>query len=495
MGQMRHITDSVSSAYGDRRTLYKEGNSSVSVASMMKRSESVATSMYDKYCQATLLNNFVRRVSDSIDAPATHGQQVNMMSDFGPYVPEILPIITAWYPDFPLKDLISVQPISQDLAYVFYSKLVTGTNKAPTIVGEAVETATGMRVINGKYPTGEIFGETIPYDQTEFGANGLISATAYYALNVSGDYLEKYKLDVVRDGAVAATYVPAGISGKRINLAIQGSDVADGKSYMDIESGAIVLGSEEALAAGDSLNINYVWNLDYAIQENIPRVKEHIDKVELRATPRAIAMTWTVFAEALRKTQFQKDIRVENAKRVMNLLYQYQVRYILDDLWTFSTGGTYNLNINSSMVMSLDVLASSISRQLSQMATQIEITTGMIEGNRLVVGKDLKSFFESLPTTWFKPVAYNSGWSTARELGTFGKWKVYYDPYRADNEAMMLWKGSEWYQAPYIMAPFMPIVPTDVVNIGVLNTQAICSMEAYKFLYPQSVLKIKVQYV
>ena len=53
MGQMRHITDSVSSAYGDRRTLYKEGNSSVSVASMMKRSESVATNMYDKYCQAT----------------------------------------------------------------------------------------------------------------------------------------------------------------------------------------------------------------------------------------------------------------------------------------------------------------------------------------------------------------------------------------------------------------------------------------------------------
>ena len=102
MGQMRQITDSVSSAYGDRRTLYKEGNSSVSVASMMKRSESVATNMYDKYCQATLLNNFVRRVSDSIDAPATHGQQVNMMSDFGPYVPEILPIITAWYPDFPL---------------------------------------------------------------------------------------------------------------------------------------------------------------------------------------------------------------------------------------------------------------------------------------------------------------------------------------------------------------------------------------------------------
>lgn len=493
---MRRITDSVSAAYADKRVIVKDGNDAISVASIMQRADKAGalSSMYDKYAQATLLNNFIRKVSDSIDAPATHGQQVNMMSDFGPYVPEILPIISAWYPDFPLKDLISVQPISQDLAYVFYSKLVTGTNKAPTIVGQVVETANGPRQINGYYPTGEIFGETIPADQIEEDGAGIVAVTAYYALNTTGDYLEKYKIVAMNGNEEVAVYFASGVAGGRVNL-INEADASDNAAYMDIESGAIVL-PKVALADIDSLNVNYVWNLDYAIQENIPKVKEQIDKIELRAQPRALSMTWTVFAEALRKSQFKKSIREENARRVMNLLYQYQVRYILDDMWTYSRGGWGQININQNMTMSLDVLASNVSRQLKAYATQIEVTTGMVEGNRLVVGKDLKAFFESLPTNWFQPVKYNSPWSTAREIGTFAGFKVYYDPWRGDDEALMSWKNSEeWWAAPYILAPYMPIVPTDTVNIGVLNTQAICSMEAYKFMHPTSVIKLKVRYI
>lgn len=494
-GAMRRITDSVSAAYNDKRVIVKDGANVISVSSLMSSSDKLGATptMYDKYAQATLLNNFVRKVSDSIDAPATHGQQVNMMSDFGPYVPEILPIITAWYPDFPLKDLISVQPISQDLAYVFYSKLVTGTNKAPTIVGQVVETANGPRQINGYYPTGEIFGETIPADQIEADGDGIVAVTAYYALNTTGDYLEKFKIEAKKENTVLATYYASGVAGGRINLANEG-DAQDAGAYMDIESGAIVL-PNVALDSIDSLSVNYVWNLDYAIMENIPKVKEQVDKVELKAQPRAISMTWTIFAEALRKSQFKKSIREENARRVMNLLYQYQVRYILDDMWIYSRGGWGELTINQNMTMSLDVLASNVSRQLKAYATKIEVTTGMIEGNRLVVGRDLKAFFESLPSNWFQPVRYNSNWSTAREIGTFAGFKVYYDPWRGDDEAMMSWKGTDWWAAPYIMAPFMPIVPTDVVNIGVLNTTAIASMEAYKYIHPTSVIKLRVRYM
>lgn len=499
-GQIRRITDSVASAYNNRKPFCKlDGAAGYdSVSSLMAKSEKFAegrlSSMYDRHVQATLIQNFVNRVQDSIDAPATHGQQVNMMSDFGPYVPEVLPIVMAWYADFPLRELISVQAINQDLAYVFYSKLVTGTNKAPTIVGQVVETAQGIRRINGYYPTGEIFGETIPVDQLEADGNDLLAAVAYYALNTTGDYLSKYKFDVVgTDGAVRATYVATGIMGENVQLAPAGGAASDG-SYINIISGGLVL-KNVALEGVAYVNANYVWNLDYAIQENIPKVKEQVDKVELRAQPRALSMTWTVFAEALRKSQFKKSIREENARRVMNLMYQYQVRYILDDMWIYATGGTGVITINQSMTMSLDVLAANVSRQLKQYATQIEQTTGMIEGNRLVVGKDLKAFFESLPTTWFRPTRTNETWSTARKIGEFGSFVVFYDPYRGDNEALMSWKGDDWYAAPYIMAEYLPIVPTDVVNIGVLNTMAIASMEAYKYVYPQSVIKLQVRYI
>ena len=487
----RRVTDSIAAARADKRT-----------AKAMLKSEKLGnlTTLKERGIQAGILNNFSRAIQDSIDAPATRGQQVNMMSDFGPYIPEVFPIVAAWYPDFPLKDLISVQDMNQDLAYLFFSKLVTGTNKAPTITGQVVETATGMRQINGYYPTGEIMGETIPEEQLEYDATTqeLVAMTAYYALNTSGDYLEKFLINVYNDNAIVATLIATTVQNGKVMLVNSANPGVSNGSYMVVESGAIMLASADIAnlktTTGVCLNVNYVWNLDYAIQENIPKVKEQVERVEMRAIPRAIGMEWTIFAEALKKSQFNTDIRVENTKRVLDLLYQYQVRYILDTMWTYAAGAPGTITLNMSNNFSLDVQAADLMRQLKQYATQIEIATGRIEGNRLVVGKNLKSFLESLPTTWFKPVATPSGFSSPREIGTFGTFKVYYDPYRADNEAFMTYRGSEFYDAAMYLGIFLPIVPTDTVALGVTVRQSMVSMEAYCFHKKTAVVRLTVNY-
>lgn len=487
----RRVTDSIAAARADKRT-----------AKAMLKSEKLGnlTTLKERGIQAGILNNFSRAIQDSIDAPATRGQQVNMMSDFGPYIPEVFPIVAAWYPDFPLKDLISVQDMNQDLAYLFFSKLVTGTNKAPTITGQVVETATGMRQINGYYPTGEIMGETIPEEQLEYDAttNELVAMTAYYALNTSGDYLEKFLINVYQDNAIVATLIATTVQNGKVMLVNSANPGVSNGSYMVVESGAIMLASADInniqATTGVCLNVNYVWNLDYAIQENIPKVKEQVERVEMRAIPRAIGMEWTIFAEALKKSQFNTDIRVENTKRVLDLLYQYQVRYILDTMWTYAAGAPGTITLNMSNNFSLDVQAADLMRQLKQYATQIEIATGRIEGNRLVVGKNLKSFIESLPITWFKPVATPSGFSSPREIGTFGTFKVYYDPYRADNEAFMTYRGDQWFDAAFYCGIYLPIVPTDTVALGVTVRQSMVSMEAYLFHKKTAVVRLTVNY-
>lgn len=487
----RRVTDSIAAARADKRT-----------AKAMLKSEKLGnlTTLKERGIQAGILNNFSRAIQDSIDAPATRGQQVNMMSDFGPYIPEVFPIVAAWYPDFPLKDLISVQDMNQDLAYLFFSKLVTGTNKAPTITGQVVETATGMRQINGYYPTGEIMGETIPEEQLEYDTttNELVAMTAYYALNTSGNYLEKFLINVYKSNAIVATLIATTVQNGKVMLVNSAHPGVSNGSYMVVESGAIMLASADIPSIRDTtgvcLNVNYVWNLDYAIQENIPKVKEQVERVEMRAIPRAIGMEWTIFAEALKKSQFNTDIRVENTKRVLDLLYQYQVRYILDTMWTYAAGAPGTITLNMSNNFSLDVQAADLMRQLKQYATQIEIATGRIEGNRLVVGKNLKSFLESLPTTWFKPVATPSGFSSPREIGTFGTFKVYYDPYRADNEAFMTYRGDQWFDAAFYCGIYLPIVPTDTVALGVTVRQSMVSMEAYLFHKKTAVVRLTVNY-
>ena len=112
-------------------------------------------SLQEKGTQAQVLLN-CKKIMDSAD-------MANFMkiSNFGPYIPELWPIVTAWYPEFPLKELICVQGMEQPLCYMAFSQLKTGTTKAPTVAGQLVETATGMRTINGAYPTGEVQGEIL----------------------------------------------------------------------------------------------------------------------------------------------------------------------------------------------------------------------------------------------------------------------------------------------------------------------------------------------
>lgn len=486
--RMSRITDSIEVA-----------NSHGRLASMLSAVEKAGgfNSLAEKGIEAQILLNFKNTVMDKItdsSDTATRGQQVNMMSDFGPYVPEVLPVIAAWYPEFPLKDLISVQDMNQDLAYLLFSKLITGTNKAPTLVGQVVETPLGQRQINGYYPTGVVIGEQIPGAQMSVEDGKLVGAVTYYALKTSGDYLKKFKL-VVDENGTKKTYRAFAVVGKEISLCdASAPEVAVEGATWDIESGGFYIPTSESDTTNISAVANYVWDLDYAVDENIPKVKEQVEKVEMRAEPRVLAMQWTIFAEALKKAQFGKDIRTETTTRVLDVLYQYQVRYVLDEMFEDAEGALKTITIPKTGIYSVDVAYNNVMNQLKGIATDIEYASGRMEGNRIVCGRDFKNWCESLPNTMFQPVAQPAGFSSPRKIGTLGTFEVYFDQRRGNDEAFMTYRGSEWYDAAYYMGVFLPIVPTDAIAINVTVRQAFASMEAYKYHKPSCVFPIKVTF-
>ena len=456
------------------------------------------TQLHDKGVEAQVLGNF----GHIMDSAA--GQTI-MTGDYGPYVMEVWPVVTAWYPDFPLKDLISVEDMDKPLAYLFFSVLKTGTDKAPSVVGQNVETPLGYRQISGVYPTGEIIGEDIPNTQIEYNtdAKASVSLLAYAHLNTTANYLDKVKLTVIGDTTVV--FYAASVSNGKIILKAGTDGVADSKNYIDIETGAIYINEPTSAKTITEIKANYVWDIEYATDDNIPTVKEDIQMVPMEAIPRAIAMKWTIFSEYLKKSQFGVDIRTENTKRVLNLIYQFQVRYILDDLYEYSTGtaavdgaaatDTITINIPQSTALSVEVKSQEVTRKLKQVATAIEIASGRIEGNRIVCGKNFKSFVESLPNTLFQPTRQPSGFSGPREIGKYGTFTVYYDQLRGDDEAFMTYRGTEWYDASYYMGVFCPIIPTDAAALNVTVREAFCSMEAYKYHKPNCVIKLKFESV
>lgn len=445
-------------------------------------------SLAEKGIEAQILTNFQRIMDSDL------GQQLTTSANFGPYVMELWPVVTAWYPDFPLKDLISVQSMDKPLAYLAFSKLLAGTNKAPTVVGEEVETPLGKRKIRGSYPTGEIMGEEIPATQMENDGTNTLALLHYCPLNLHADYPQKIRIEIT-GGANAGTYVYFSASGNTITLAKSTTPTVASNITIDIQSGAITI--PETTKQVTKIKANYVWNLDYADDMKIPTVTEDITLEIMEAIPRAIGMKWTMFSEYL-KTQFGTDIREENTKRILNLLYQYQVRYVLDTMYDYATGNNSTpvvLNIPGATTMSVEVKSQEVQKELKKIATDIEYASGRVEGNRIVCGKNFKTFVESLPSTLFQRKATPQGFSGPREIGTYGTFKVYFDPFRDDEDALMTYRGDEWYDSTMYLGVFMPITPTDAVALGVQVREAFCSMEAYKLHKPSCIYKIKVKFV
>jgi len=436
----------------------------------------------DQGIQAGILSNF-QRVTDSVE-----GRDFIKSSNYGPFLPELWPIITAWYPEFPLKDLVSVQDMEQDLAYIITSELLAGTNKSDTFMGDKVETPTGVRNLKGRYPTGEIFGEELLGDDLVLESTNTVAALAYMPLLVAADDLANTKVEVWNAAKTvkSATYHAGSVSGGKVTL-LDASEAAVGT--IEIATGILSITAKD-LTAG-ALIVSYVWNIEFANDENIPTVIEDMKMVAIQAKPQVLAMKWTIFAEYIKKKQFGIDIRTQNTKRVLDLLYQYQVRYILDKLYNGATGAAQTVTFPT-LGTDLNVRVQNFLQQLNTISNVIQVNTGRIEGNKLVVGNDAKSYLESLPDIFFKPEAKGKdyGFNGPRKIGEIGRFDVFFDNKLGDAEGFMTYKGSEWYDAAAYYGVFLPIAPTDVININIHARQAFVTMTAFKLDKPAAICKI-----
>lgn len=432
----------------------------------------------DQANQAQILHSFSKIMDSSL------AQDFIKTSNFGPYVAEFWPVVTAWYPNFPLKDLISVQSMKEPLGYLFFSSLKAANTKSPTAQGDLVETPLGMRKIRGNYPTGEIIGEEITADQFE----NKVTVLSHYPLNIADDYLGNFLIKVFSGNTLSDTWTVLSVNGDDIYF----KDSNDANvATLNISAGSFTLAS--APASGTKFSVNYVWNIEFADQETIPQVIEDIEMVPTLAKPRALKLQWTIFSEYVRNKQFGQDMREDNTKRILDLLYQYQCRYILDQMYDQSTVTANTVNIAFPSTYSADVVAQKTLMQLKQIATTIEINSGRMEGNRIVCGRAFKNFLEALPGQWFTPTNIDEeAFSGPREIGKFSTFTVYFDPFRGDNECFMTYRGTQWYDASYYLSEFMPIVPTDIVVLDVKVNQAFCAMEAYKFHKKNCVVKFNV---
>lgn len=446
--------------------------------------------MQEKGVQARLLNN-TKRIMDSAEMA-----DFMKISSFGPYIPELWPIVVAWYPEFPLKDLICVQGMEQPLCYMAFSNLKTGTTKAPTVAGQLVETATGMRTINGAYPTGEVQGEILVEKDFQFDATDKTSTAAlvYFPLTTALGYLEKFRVKIQStDADLNGLWLPDHVSNDVISFMKKGAEKV--LVTMDMPTGALTIQENDAASAVSVTEVSayYVWDIQTETRDTIPSINEDIVLESMEARPRALGLQWSIFSEYVKKAQFGTDIRVDVTQRVLGLMFQYQCRYVLDTMYDFSTQDEVTITIPTSNI-TVESKAQEVLANLNKVGQKIAQATGRMYGNKLVVGMDMRSWLESLPSTYFTAAKYDEkGYEAPRKLGQFGPYEVFYDPNRDSSTGFMTYRGSFWADAAYYLGEFMPIVPTDAIELGTRVRSAFCSMEAHKYHKPMAVIPIKFE--
>lgn len=454
-----------------------------SIVDFFNTAKDALPSVEDQGVQAGIMNNF-KKITDSAEA-----RDFITTSNFGPFLPELWPIITAWYPEFPLKDLVSVQDMEQPLSYIITSELLAGTDKADTVMGDKVETPTGLRTIRGRYPTGEIFEERLEGDGILQDGTSIVAALAFYPLLQDSDSLASTQIQVYNSSDVLqATIVPSNVAAGKLNLIDADTQAAAGD--IELSTGIMTL-TGWATFTGYVL-ASYVWNIEFANDNNIPTLIEDMKMVPIQAKPQVLAMKWSIFSEYVKKKQFGVDIRTQTTKRVLDLLYHYQVRYILDKLWTGSTGGTQTITWNVSTTIDVGSRIQDLLKQLNTVSHIVQANTGRIEGNVLVVGNNAKALFESLPDIYYKPEAPGKdyGFNGPRKIGSLGRFTVFYDDKLASNAGFMTYRGTEWYDAAAYYGVFLPIAPTDLINIYIHIKQAFVTMTAFRLDKPNAIVKL-----
>lgn len=429
--------------------------------------------------QASLLANFKRNVMDSAETIKISDASTTT-ENFGPYVPAILPVVVAWYPNFPLKDLISVQDMDQELAFIIVSELLAGTNKADTTQGGKVETPLGPRTIAGRYPTGEVFGEVID-DLVQDGAD-VVGLVAYNPLSLLDDNKEMFALQTTIAGTTVSDGAVSAVNGDVITFASE--TVPAWTATLNSKTGILTLPAQ-TLADVTNVTIDYVWNIEFATKESIPTINESFSMQPMRAKPRALSFPISVFAEYTKKKQYGDDARLNTANRVLNLMYQYQVRYILTRIYRGAKGAEQTITIPNTGT-DLSIRVQQVLVQLNTVSQLVMNASGRIEGNTLVIGGNFKAWLESLPDIYYKQEdsGKDTGFQGPRKIGKFGRFTVFYDDKLGAAEGWMSYKGSEWYDAPYYLGVFMPITPTDAVNLRTNIEQAFVSMEGHRYDKP-----------
>lgn len=400
---------------------------------------------------ASVLHNTSRFLTE-----AFQGAAATQRADIGDFKKFCLNISTVALPNLILPELMIVQPMSSLSGYVTYLRYTAGIDKGGVVAGDT---------FNGVYGMGHMDADRMRYT----------SSAVSEVHELTGDEATKktFGLDwypVVKVASI--TYKTAATGDTEFPLTILDKDpgraLVDGEALVDSE-GKVVVGN--AFPVGQKLKIKYFYDNEIIPQtvtpNSLPTLTARMQAVNLHAHARRIAVYYSQIAAFQAKNDYGYDLGQQLSAQA-----QGELAYEID------TEGVMMLYKGAEHDSRLDMpkyntqIAGAISRsQYYEMFTEVIARakaiiyqrTQKFAPNYMVVAADVLTVMPYLKGWVAAPASVVNGPYFA---GTVDGVKVYVSPAMAPGEFFFGVNGSDLQTSAAVYAPYMAIVPTQLLGFA-----------------------------
>lgn len=364
--------------------------------------------------------------------------EATQVAGIGPYKRYALDMLKVAVPNNIISDLVSEQAIDNMYSMINYKKFVYGSNKGQTKAGTTFASALALGQSDPNYAKKIVDNEVLATSaEAATAVTGFLAWTPVTAGSVT-----------ITTGAVVATDDGAG--------KLTGTGVTSGT--IDYATGAYSITFTSASTV--PVIASYGYDNVTAPVMDVPEIELKITSVPVIAQPVKLKTNYSFDAAFVLKKEYGEDVEAslaaEAAVEIMNELTVEVVR----DLYGMSTANqpVSFEKIQSSAVSVLDQYDGFMA-VLEDAAEEIKQATRRVRPNWIIAGTKVTAIIRTMRQF----TASGTVLPGSQQIGTLGDFKVFSCPDLPVDQFVMGWKGNGFLEAGYVYAPYMPILPTDLI--------------------------------
>lgn len=464
--------------YNNRLTIAESAYNKFSGGEKMSNSRKIATAQCLQAVDKFLTEAYANSVG-------------TQRADMGMFKKFALDLTTIAVPNLIAHELVIVSPMASMSGYVNYLNYTYGSNKGGITQGQTYNNPFKLGDIDANYSS-----QKVVEAKTAVGAGGAVTGTLNWNPLVPGMAEFVIGTETYRDGGDGQIY-----KGRTVSTGVTADQMGNVSAGTVTTPGTLVSGSsinyttgeysftDAGLSQSTPVLCNYVYDNAYVPQNDIPLLNAKMETIPLLAKPRRLAIFYSQLAAYQAKTDYSGlDLNAALTEQAVGML-SYEIDTEITQLLIDNAADEAGLVWSKTLPVGV-----SKSEHYNGFSEVIEI------GRKLIYDrtKRFSPNYMLVSSSLLPVMSFINGWTAAPVgtingpylAGTINGIKVFVTPNIGENEFVMGVNGSDMRSSAAVYAPYMAIVPTQLLQYADGGTsQGFSTLYDLKMLNPSLLVK------